>query len=102
LPDWLRLFEFSAVDLEELRLRQKRSKNPVNSKHYWGQFGLLSAVLSLVKLSVPFARIQNLALANAGVGSTDSVSTLSDESLRECVGAAAVACLRPQREATAS
>ncbi|WP_246881450.1 helicase-related protein [Acidovorax sp. JG5] len=64
------------------------------------EFGLPSAALPLVKVPVRLTRGQYLALANAGAGTPEGVNALSDERLRDCVGAAATALLRPKREST--
>jgi len=64
------------------------------------EFGLPSAALPLVKLPVRLTRGQYLALANAGAGTPEGVNVLSDERLRDCVGAAAAVQLRPKREST--
>jgi len=62
------------------------------------EFGLPSAALPLVKLPVLLTRGQYLALANAGAGTPEGVNALSEERLRDCVGAAAAARLRPKRD----
>lgn len=62
------------------------------------EFGLPSAALPLVKVPVRLTRGQYLALANAGAGTPEGVNALSDERLRDCVGAAATALLRPKCE----
>jgi helicase len=59
------------------------------------EFGLPLAALPLTKLAVTLARGQCLALWDAGVNTLDALSTLSDEHLRDCVGAPTAALLRP-------
>lgn len=59
------------------------------------EFGLPSAALSLTKLSVRLTRGQCLALLAAGVNNSDELNALSDDRLRDCVGTATTALLRP-------
>jgi helicase len=59
------------------------------------EFGVPSAVLPLTKLSVPLSRGQCLAISSLGVHSIAELNGLSDESLRDCVGPATAALLRP-------
>ncbi|MDO8769397.1 MAG: hypothetical protein Q7K57_11975 [Burkholderiaceae bacterium] len=62
------------------------------------EFGLPSAALPLVKVPVRLTRGQYLALANAGAGTPEGVNALSDERLRDCVGAVVAAQLRTKCE----
>ena len=62
------------------------------------EFGLPSGALPLTHLSVPLTRGQYLALANAGITTSEGVNSLTDERLRDCVGAAGAARLRPKHE----
>ncbi|NHR07906.1 DEAD/DEAH box helicase [Chromobacterium haemolyticum] len=59
------------------------------------EFGLPSAVMPLTKLTVPLTRGQCLALASIGVNDAAALNTLDDDCLRDCVGTAVVAMLRP-------
>jgi replicative superfamily II helicase len=65
------------------------------------EFGLPSSVLPLTKLTVPLTRGQYLALAAAGVRDAEGLDALDDNRLRDCVGLATAALLRPRgREAS--
>lgn len=61
------------------------------------EFGLPAKALPLTKLPVPLTRGQYLALVNVGASTPDDVNALSDERLRECVGAAVATQMRPKR-----
>ncbi|QDF96898.1 DEAD/DEAH box helicase [Azoarcus sp. DD4] len=63
------------------------------------EFGLPSSALPLTKLPVPLTRGQCLALAAVGVRDTAALDSLDDDRLRDCVGAAVAALLRPRVEA---
>lgn len=62
------------------------------------EFGLSPDTLPLIKLRAPLTRGQYLALAAAGVRDAESLDALSDDRLREIVGTAIAALLRPQAE----
>jgi helicase len=64
------------------------------------EFGLPSTALPLVNLPVRLTRGQYLALVNAGAGTPEKVHALSDGRLRDCVGAEAIAMLRPKRKSS--
>lgn len=63
------------------------------------EFGLPVTALPLTKLQVTLSRGECLALAAAGVRDAAMLSALDDDRLRNCVGAAAVAILRPRSKA---
>lgn len=60
------------------------------------EFGLPAVALPLATLSVRLTRGQCLTLLNAGVQTVKELNALSDESLRDYVGAAHAARLRPE------
>lgn len=65
------------------------------------EYGLPHVALPLTKLRVTLTRGQYLALVGAGACDVDALSNLSDSQLRDCVGAATAALLRPANELTA-
>jgi hypothetical protein len=66
------------------------------------EFGLPSAAIPLTKLPVPLTRGQYLALMKEGCASVADLDKLSDERLKQCLGSAVAAKLRPNEKAVGS
>jgi hypothetical protein len=61
------------------------------------EVGLPAAALPLMKLRVPLSRGQCLTLVAVGVRDASTLRALDDDRLRDCVGAATAAMLRPDK-----
>lgn len=66
------------------------------------EFGLPLVALSLTKMAVRLTRGQCLALASIGVHTPDQLRALTNDRLRDCVGPATAALLRPVENVAAA